>query len=218
MSSELYAAMDRLLSCGVVNRHSYFQLKYFVVGKEPTIHSKMWKCIRELQSRRESLDAMKLEIEDTTDNLSLIDVEIARLENKQPIVSEDIKITELNKIEYDILLRKQNRRKKALQTSLESLIKKQKETEEEAFYFLKAFEAMASVEPLKPFDDLTEQTKYWNEKLTQLINLKILLHLPLDTELVQTAMSLSDDCPIKNELTKLLTHERLKLEAKPNGS
>lgn len=217
MSSELYAAMDNLLNCGIVNRHSYFQLKYFVVGKEPTMQSKMWRCIRELQARRESLDAIKLEIEDTKDNIILANIEEKRIENKYPI-EPDIQTAELNKLEHDILLRKQSRRKQALESSLTSLEKKKKETEEEAVYFLKAFEAMSKVEALKPFDDLDEQTKYWNEKLTQLINLKVLLHLPLDTELVQTAMALSDDCAIKNELTKLLTNERVKLEAKSDGN
>ena len=61
--SELMTAMDDLLKNEVVQRHSYFQLKYFLIGKEPTNQAKMWQCLRELKTRRQSLKAISLEIE-----------------------------------------------------------------------------------------------------------------------------------------------------------
>ena len=213
---ELYDSIDKLLGCGVVNRHSYFQLKYFVIGKEPTLQSKMWRCVRELQARKESLDALQMEMEDTRDNIELVDIEMSQL---IPIHSGEFGIEDPIRVEIqaktiNIQKRKCERRKKSLERSLISLDKKRAEIEEEAIYFLRTFESLQKVEPLKPYDDLQEQTKYWNEKITQQANLKVLLHLPLDTELVQTALSLSDDCAIKKEMVKLLEHERLAIEHK----
>ena len=46
------------------SRHSYFQLKYFLIGKEPTLQSKMWQCLRELKTRNESITNMDLELEE----------------------------------------------------------------------------------------------------------------------------------------------------------
>lgn len=223
MSSELRQAIDKLLSSGVVNRHSYFQLKYFVVGKEPTIQAKMWRCVKELEARNESLRAIELEILDTKDNIELADIEIGRLKeqmlNLERGLNEKLEVVmgkqrELDIKEAEVHLRKRQRQKQALEVSLTTIEKKRKETEEEAIFFLRAFESLQKVEPLKPYDDLEEQTKYWNEKLTQLTNLKVLLHLPLDTELVQTIMSLSDDCAIKTEIVKLLESERKLIEDK----
>lgn len=216
---ELYDSIERLLGYGVVNRHSYFQLKYFVIGKEPTIQSKMWRCIRELQARKESLDAIQMEIEDTRDNIELVDIEMSQLvPNNGEFGIEDPIRVEIQAKTINIQKRKCERRKKLLERSLISLDKKRAEIEEEAIYFLRTFESLQKVEPLKPYDDLQEQTKYWNEKITQQTNLKVLLHLPLDTELVQTALSLSDDCAIKKEMVKLLESERLAIENKKEKS
>lgn len=233
--TELYKQIDQLLNKGVVNRHSYFQLKYFVVGKEPTLQSKMWRCIRELQARKESLDAMKMEMAETEDNIELAEIELERFERQLDEIKRtgsvgvagvfgidspiDPQEQELNIREVNIRINKKQRQRVALQSSLASLERKRQETEEEAIYFLKAYESLQKVEPLKPYDDLQEQTKFWNEKIAQLANLKVLLHLPLDTELVQTALALSDECPIKQEVVKLLENERLTIEQgkKNNG-
>lgn len=214
MSTELSKQIDDLLKIDIVNRHSYFQLKYFIVGKEPTIQSKMWRCVRELQARRDTLQAMQMERLNTEDNIELVEIDIKKLElaKRQWDNIEEEENTILNKKEADIQIRKLQRQMQALVESLKNLDKKQKETEEEAAFFLKSFESLQKVEPLKPYDDLQEQTKYWNEKITQLINLKVLLHQPLDAELVQTALSLSDDCRIKKEIGKMLSAERTLLE------
>ena len=60
MNQELIAQLDEVLKNEPVNRHSYVQLKYFLIGKEPTIQAKMWQCIKELKTRRDSLNALEL--------------------------------------------------------------------------------------------------------------------------------------------------------------
>ena len=214
---ELHERMGKILSCDVVNRHSYFQLKYFVVGKEPTTQAKLWRCIRELSARSESIKAIEQEIEETKDNIELAEIGIQRFENlteQNQLANTEIEDWEkaLNKKELDINVRKRERKLQSLRESLVSLEVKRKESEEEAIFFMGAFESLAKVEPLKPFDDLESQTQYWNEKFAQLANLKVLLRQNLDTDLVQSIMSLSDDCHIKTEVSHMLEKERLSIE------
>jgi len=81
--------MSVLLAQDVAQRHSYFQLKYFLIGKEPTNQSKMWQCLRELKSRKESLKSILLEREDLKDKLELLDINAKRkmieMEKNNPI-------------------------------------------------------------------------------------------------------------------------------------
>lgn len=211
---ELQDRISKVLSYEVVNRHSYFQLKYFVVGKEPTTQAKLWRCIRELSARNESINSIEKEIEETEDNIMLSEIGIERLKKiKENEEAEDWE-KELNKKELNISVRKRERKLQSLKESLVSLRTKRKESEEEAIFFIGAFESLVKVEPLKPFDDLESQTQFWNEKFAQLANLKVLLGQPWDTELIQSIMSLSDDCGIKAEVSNMLEKTRLAIENK----
>ena len=202
--------IDKVLNEDMVERHSYFQLKYFVIGKEPTNQSKMWRCLTELKARKESIDAIKMEIEDTQDiclsigdtNVKFFDVE--------------------DSVERGITERKQLRRKKQLEKQLESLNRKLKNVEQEATFFEQAFRSLEKIEPLKPYDDFQSQLQYWNEKLLEELNLKMLLHQPIDTEVVKTIMTLDSEMPVKktmvnvfqkiNEQVKQLESEKKRLK------
>ena len=72
---EFTEKLEKMVEQAPENRHSYFQLKYFVIGKEPTLQAQMWQCLRELQARKETIDSLALEIEDTKDQIELLDVE-----------------------------------------------------------------------------------------------------------------------------------------------
>ena len=71
--------MNEILNYEMAERHSYFQMKYFIVNKEPTTQSKMWQCLREIKSRYESLQALDLEVDESKDNLELIDININKM-------------------------------------------------------------------------------------------------------------------------------------------
>ena len=58
--------------------------------------------------------------------------------------------------------------------------------------------------PLRPFDDLEAQRQYWNERLTTKANLKMLTQNTVDSELVETIISLPDDLPIKKHTLRNL--------------
>jgi hypothetical protein len=75
--------IDELLKTNNINqRHSYFQLKYFLIGKEPTLQSKMWQCLRELKTRSESLKNIVLENDDLKDKIEILEEKITLMEKK----------------------------------------------------------------------------------------------------------------------------------------
>jgi hypothetical protein len=88
--------------------------------------------------------------------------------------------------------------------NIETLVKKKKNLEEEANFFVLSFRNLEVVEPLKDYDDLESQKQYWGEKLLQKINLKMLLQSQVDTELIETVLALPDDIPIKGQTVKNL--------------
>lgn len=197
--SSLCQEMQEILKNNVVDRHSYFQLKYFVIGKEPTTQSKMWQCLRELKTRSESLEAIDMEIEEGKDNLELININVEKMKQKEQTIEQQIR------------LRKLNRRKVLSENNLKKLEEKKIFLQEESKFFLEAFKSLEKNEKLKPFDDLDSQKEYWGEKLLQKINLKILMQVPIDTELMETVLALPDDIPIKISSLKSLNLKHKKL-------
>jgi len=195
MSSKLQDKIQNLMKNDVVERHSYFQLKYFVIGKEPTTQAKLWRCIRELESRNKSLQAIELEIEDTNDDIELLHIEI-----KDPFGNNP----ERNKNKIQIQTRKNERKTKALVEKLNNLKNKKRYIEEEASFFVQAFESLEKIEKIKPFDDLDAQTEYWNKKLKHELNLKMILRQPLDTEFTKIILALDDKMPVKQMMCDIL--------------
>lgn len=192
-SNNLFKEMDEVLKNEVSQRHSYFQLKYFLVGKEPTVQSKMWQCLRELKSRRESLDAIELEAEDSKDKLELLDISIEKINLARSQADN------LTQRESDIKIRQIERKKKAAKANLLQIADRKKWLEEESRFFLETYKSLLKIEPLKHFDDLDSQKQYWGERLAQKLNLKMLTQNQLDTELVETIVALPDDMPIKKQ-------------------
>ena len=73
---------------------------------------------------------------------------------------------------------------------------------------------MSQVENLKPYDDLESQKLYWNEKLSQEFDLKVLLHGTPDVELVKTILALTDDLEIKKTTVKSLQNTQKRIASK----
>ena len=184
-----------------VNRHSYFQIKYFIVMKEPTHQARLWRCVKELEVRNDSMRAIKMEIDDSMDNLRLAEIE---LERTQGILGID----PLDKEEREIQVRKRIRQKTAAEGRLLELKKKLKEAEEEAKLFYELFKALEQKETLKPYDDLESQTQMWNEKISQEFDLRALLGLPIDLELAKTTLALENNTPIKQKFVNKLQEVR----------
>lgn len=209
MSSEIYEeARDLLDKLEVSNRHTFFQLKHFVLGKELTTQSKMQKCLKETEARLDSINGMILSLDETKDDIKLIDLKILNLIKKK--LKKDI-----NKQYRDIQIRKLERKKMALFNSLEGLNKKLKETEEEVAFFTSAFKQLEKIEPLKRYDDPESNQNFWNENFGQELQLRLLLQKPLDLELVKCILALNKESPIRIEVVKML--EQLQNKALENN-
>lgn len=200
MSTELMAQIDNALKAEVVTRHSYFQLKYFVVGKEPTTQAQMWQCLRELKSRRESLAAAELEVEEQRDRLELLGIKLQRHEKNEFPEGTDV----LDVREWEIKTRHLERKIKSSKEHIAQLEEKKVWIEQEARFFLESYLNLEKVEKLLPFDDLNAQKEYWGEKLANKVNLKMLLQSPLDIELIDTILALPDDIPVKKQMVNRL--------------
>ena len=108
--------------------------------------------------------------------------------------------------ELGIKKRQINRNISNVSNNVQSLLSKKKDTEEECEFFIETFKNIEKIEPLKYFDDLDSQKEYWNTKLLEKINLKILLQNNVDIDLVETALSLPDDLPIKKQVLNKLNY------------
>lgn len=202
MNNLIIEKIDNLTNHNIVSRHSYFQLKYFLIGKEPTNQAKMWQCLRELQSRRDGLESLSLQIEEEKDKFELQEINLLKLNKLKNKENTD----DLLKREIEIKERKTNRSITSIKNTVKALEEKKKFIEEECEFFIQTFKNIEKIEPLKHFDDLESQKEYWGTKLLEKINLKILLENHIDTELVETVLSLPDDIPIKQQVLSKLNN------------
>jgi hypothetical protein len=200
--NNLIEKIENLTSHNIISRHSYFQLKYFLIGKEPTNQAKMWQCLKELQARKDNLEGLSLQIEEEKDKIELQEINLLKLNKTKN--KEDI--DDLLKRELEIKERKINRLTLSIKNTIKTLEEKKKFIEEECEFFIQTFKNIEKIEPLKHFDDLDSQKDYWGTKLLEKINLKILLENHIDTELVETVLSLPDDIPIKQQVLNKLNN------------
>jgi hypothetical protein len=222
IEKSLLSQVNFALKLAPEQRHSYFQMKHFIVNKEPTHQAKLWQCLRELQSRKDSIESIIFEIEEANDNIALIDIEkekgtasLNKIVNSYDSYGQDmhtadvlsrLKDKELYVKEWEIKDRQIVRKKKIAEVNLQKLKEKQAYLEQETRFFLDCYKELNKIEPVKDFDDLEAQTQYWNERLGQEVTLRTLLQLPLDAELAKTILSLADEVPIKTKLVNSLKH------------
>lgn len=188
------------------DRHSYYQLGHFILGKEPTIQSKLWQCIREITPRHETLNALELEIINFDENYKIIEIKIKILENKIKNLSLNSN-EENNILKAGILEIKKTRLERSLSqknTAKNKLIKKKKMVEEELSFFVKNFYELEKVEKIKNWDDFNVQNDIWTAKLGAELNLRLLLNLPTDIELCKTVLALPDNNQVKTQLVNSL--------------
>jgi len=187
MEQNVNLIIKNILQNEVVERHSYFQLKHFLIGKEPTIQSKLWRCIREIKIRQDSIDAINLEIEDVKDDIELIELSLKI--NKDAVTDEQA-----------IKNRKNKRKIQSFEKRLYDLNQKLKNIIEECDFLANSFSELEKIEKLKNFDDTEEQNKYWEAKLTEELNAKLISGTPPDAELIKTIFALDSNSKIRNNL------------------
>ncbi len=202
MSSELYENLEKLVLKAPEARHSYFQLKYFVLGKEPTHQGRLWKCLRELSCKKESLDSLTFQMEDAKDNLELLKIQREK----------DVIFGSYNQEEEIIKERQFNRQQTIMTKSIDKMESQIKFLWQEIKFFIQAYEDLSKFEPMKDYDDINAQKEFWNEKISEDINLRILLQQPFDIELAKTALSLNEDSSVRIYLEQRLEEIQAKLK------
>jgi hypothetical protein len=193
--------MKKICDLPIKERHSYFQLQYFVIGKEPTNQSKMWRCVQELRTRKESLLAMEMEIEEIQDDMEILNMHIQEMQKEDKETTPTL--LKIKKIE----IRKLERKQKAKDIRMLSIQERLKVVEEECVFLIKAFKSLNKVEELKPQDDLESQKAYWNELLAQDFNLRNKLGLPPDMESIKTILALNSESNVKQDLLNVLNNQ-----------
>jgi hypothetical protein len=170
---------------------------------------KTWQIIRELKARKETVDSYIEQLENAVDELELLDIKIEKhqIKRKELILEkkEDAdQVLNLNIREIEINIKKLERQKSNLNNSIENVKKKIKFTLEESRFFVSAFEELEKIEKVKSLDDREAQVEFWNEKLLEEFNLRVLLRTSLDPEFIKTIMALNDEAPVKKHVTSML--------------
>ena len=212
MSRELYLeVVDVLNTNPTCHRHTYYQIKHFILNKETTHQGRMRKCLNEMEARKNTIDNIALSIEEAKDDILLADIEIKRQqENLKNLENE------LDKSVGEISVRKAERRKMGLESTLQDLGRRFRECEEETTFFLHAYRQLEKVEDLKPYDDPESAAKFWNEQYAEELQLRLMLQKPLDLELVKCILAMDKDAPIRTQMINILEQIQGQAKAQQN--
>lgn len=197
MENSIYDRACEITEGRCSNRHTFFQLKHFVLGKELTTQAKLQKCIREIDARKKSIKSMVLSLEEAADELELISIEALSLEKKPSKETLDRRHSEIQ-------ARKLRRKREMLQDSIIDMQERLKETQEETEFFIRAFEQLEKIEPLKRYDDPDANAEFWNENFAQDLRLRLMLGKPIDMELVKCILALDPETPVRKEVVGIL--------------
>ena len=164
----------------------------------------MSQCIRELRSRKDSLDSTEIQNHELNDKKELIDIKIEKNNMILKNIEKSSPEGDLDAREHGVIARQLERERQKTENALVDLNKKHNYILEEANFFLETFKNLEEIEPLKDFDDLPSQQHYWDEKLSNELNLKLLLQRAPDVALVKTIMALNNNSPTKQQTIKML--------------
>lgn len=201
--TELFDKINALVDKAPENRHSYYQLKHFVIGKQPTTQAQLWQCLIELQSKKETIDSFTLQIEDLRDELELFQLKEAEIKMIYP---EKPELSEIDIRKAKVLARMSERKQESIRKNINRLEKQLDYAIQEARFFVQAFESLEKIEKVKDYDDLEAQKELWEAKIAEEINLKLLFHQPLSSDTLKTALSLHPESSVKAVVVKMMEH------------
>lgn len=198
IDEKLQDQVAEIVKADVPSRHTFFQLNFFVLGKEPTHQARLKRCVDELRSRKHSMDGLLAEIEDLKDRNQLIYWEMGHMK----FVDDE---------ERDIRCRMAERKIGANNRAIDELGQKIKSNEEEMIFFVEAFNRLSEIEPLKQWDDAEVQTQYWNAKLSEEVNHRLLMQMPIDMEIIKTVLALPAEASVKKQVLAILHRQTEKI-------
>lgn len=219
MSTELIEKVESILNkVDLPDRHTFFQLEKFVIGKEPTVQAQLWQIVREMQARIETVDSYRKQLEDAEDTLELFDLKIERQNRAlREESNNETTYSDLNLKEYEINIRKLQRDKESLVLSARKVNKKLKCILEELAFLTMAYDNIVKNHgEIKSIDNEEAQRELWNEKLLEEFNLRVILQRPLEPEFIRTVLCLGDDSPVKQHVVKLVENIQKKMLTQAN--
>lgn len=210
---DVISEIEKLLKNACPKRHSFFQLKHFIVDTEPTNQAKLQVCLRELRTRCDSLKNISRECEEIADKNELASIEIERLDNAEDaIFGMEQHADALQKREQAILIRQLKRKMEDNKQKIADLHETASYLNEECQFFIQAFNQLVAIEPLKVWDDLEVQKQYWDTKIGTMLKLRLILGLPLDEELIKSALSLHDESETRKKTENLLASTQQQIQ------
>lgn len=210
MSTDLVSKMDEIIEkANMPDRNSFFQIEKFIIGTQPTAQAQLWAIVRELDSRKEQIQAIEKDLLDAEDNLELISINMEKIDREIRILSKitetDNPFVDLNIREKEINIKKLEREKKSLISASQKLNKKLKCIFEEVNCFILGYEKITNIcGPIKPVDDPEAQKEMWNEKFLEEFNLRIILNKPFDTEFVKHVLYMDDKSTVKKQMINMI--------------
>ena len=199
-------------------RHTDFQIEHFIIGKESSFYGRIWQCLRELQQRYETIQAVDCELLDIEDNIKLEEIELKKLEIKNKNYESPIspELAELKKQKREIILRKQIRKVESYKKSLEKTNHRKMEVLSECRKFIEVFKALINDKPFVDINDPQAQLEFWNAKFSSELNLHAMLNHPMNAELVKSVLALPNESNIKGQLINAFDNLGKKLKLQSN--
>lgn len=200
ITTDLVLQIDSITENSHKNRHSYFQLQYFVVGKEPTIQAKIQSCKDELLERKKALLSYDVAINELYDQKRLYEINIKNVKNCKEDLSE----------EEGIQIRQLCRKIEFCKSQIDDINSKKDDKAEEANFLIGLYDKLCEIEKPKDWDSIEVQAEYWNAKLTQDLQMSLMLGQNPSVEVFKTIFSLPDKSPIKVSTKQLVEEAKLK--------
>ena len=189
--------------------HSEFQIKNFIIGKEASDIGKLWQCVKEIQVRKENLDVLNVDLEETKDNL-----ELAKYEKQEIELETNDEKGEMGKIfeaKKEIRIRKQQRKINKIEKSIETLLQQKENILFETGVFVQEFEEVSKNCVYKDYNDAQAQLQFWHSKFDSEIFFTKALGHPLSPELVKSCLALPSGSPLRQFLEQSLQIHTKKL-------
>jgi hypothetical protein len=210
IKQKLYQLTDKYK---LPSKHSDFQIENFIVGKEVDVNGKIWQCLREISARKDSLEAVELEIQQINDNIELNDIK------KQKLLLKTIKnnnVKQLNEKERQIKLNGYKRNEITFINTLNKLVEKKEGILSETKKFIEIFENLIELNGYKDFDNDEAQINYWNNKFGYELDVNNLLGYNPNPDLVKSIMALPKNSKLKISLENTIK-ERQKILLQKNN-
>jgi hypothetical protein len=190
--------------------HSNFQIRNFILGKESSDIGKFWQCVRELQARQETLQALETDYQDLLDNIEIAKLDLEEIQLKN-IVAKNPILKEIRQKKILIQASKQKRNIDRLYKTKQSLDSQRENILKEMQVLVEEFEKLSELVAYKDFDDESAQLQYWTQKFEKELVLTQTLGLPPNPELLKSCLALPSDSALKKNIEEALLNANKKL-------